>query len=49
MNAWIEDQARLITDVLDGSACKVMNICSDEWIIHNWTVVRTYLMDIGTT
>ena len=46
MNAWIEDQARLITDVLDGSVCKVMNICSDELIIHDWTDGRTYLMDM---
>ena len=46
MNAWIEVQARLIMDVLDDSACKILNTCSDELIIHDWTDGRTYLMDI---
>ena len=46
MNAWIEVPARLITDVLDDSACKILNICSDELIIHDWTDGRTYLKDI---
>ena len=46
MNAWIKVPARLITDVLDDSACEILNICSDELIIHDWTDGRTYLMDI---